>query len=217
MEKILSLREKVYNYLREALARGTLTPGSYLDQNLICEHLDISRAPLRDALIQLETEQFVEIQPRRGVLIKLLTLPDIKNSYEIVGVLEASVILAGFHRFTAADIDRLETLNNRLAVALKNSRFDDYYRLNLDFHDVFLTLTDNVQIHRILLPIKQRLYDFPLMNYDPEWERINLHEHERFIDSVKAGNREAAASIIKNEHWSFAHHRDNLIKVYRLE
>ena len=217
MEKILSLREKVYNYLREALARGTLTPGSYLDQNLICEHLDISRAPLRDALIQLETEQFVEIQPRRGVLIKLLTLPDIKNSYEIVGVLESSVILAGFHRFTAADIGRLETLNSRLAAALKNSRFDDYYRLNLEFHDVFLTLTDNSQIHRILLPLKQRLYDFPLMNYDPEWERINLHEHERFIDSVKAGNREAAASIIKNEHWSFAHHRDNLIKVYRLE
>jgi DNA-binding GntR family transcriptional regulator len=64
-----TLREKVYNYLRAELAKGTLTPGSYIDQNRICDNLDISRAPLRDALIQLESERFVEILPRRGVLI----------------------------------------------------------------------------------------------------------------------------------------------------
>jgi len=80
-----TLREKVYNYLREELAKGSLIPGSYIDQKAICENLEISRAPLRDALIQLETEQFIQILPRRGVLIKKLSLEDIKNSYEIIG------------------------------------------------------------------------------------------------------------------------------------
>ena len=211
-----TLREKVYNYLREKLAKGTLTPGSYIDQNLICDHLDISRAPLRDALIQLEAEQFVEIFPRRGVLIKQLTLQDIKNFYEIIGSLESSVLLSEFHKMQFSQIAELEEINNRLKGALDKNRFGRYYDLNLQFHGVFLALSDNTLLNQIILPLKQRLYDFPLMKYDRSWELINLSEHQRFIDSVKAGNREAAASIIKHEHWSFEHHKKNLIKIYRL-
>ncbi|RTZ95101.1 MAG: GntR family transcriptional regulator [Deltaproteobacteria bacterium] len=211
-----SLREKVYHYLRETLADGSLTPGSYIDQNLICDNLEISRAPLRDALIQLESEGFVEILPRRGVLIKKLTLQDIKNFYEIIGCLESSVILSEFHKFRPADITALEEINARLREKLDKNCFDRYYELNLAFHGVFLKLSDNALLNHIISPLKQRLYDFPLMEYDREWEAVNLSEHQRFIDSIKAGNREAAASIFRYEHWSFERHRENLTKIYRL-
>ncbi len=211
-----TLREKVYNYLRAELAKGTLTPGSYIDQNRICDNLDISRAPLRDALIQLESERFVEILPRRGVLINKLTLKDIKNFYEIIGSLESSVILSEFHKLTPTDIAAFEEINGRLKEKLDKNLFDKYYELNLEFHGIFLALSDNTLLNHIILPLKQRLYDFPLMKYDQQWELINLSEHQRFIESVKAGNREAAASIIKHEHWSFEHHKKNLIRIYRL-
>ncbi len=211
-----TLREKVYNYLREELAKGSLIPGSYINQNAICDNLDISRAPLRDALIQLETEQFVQILPRRGVLIKKLTLQDIKNSYEIIGPLESSVVLSEFYKFKPSHIARLEKINDGLRKTLDKERFDEYYELNLKFHDIFLALSDNTFLNHILPPLKQRLSDFPRMKYDRQWELVNLLEHKRFIDSLKAGNREAAASIIKYEHWSFDHHKENLIKIYRL-
>ena len=211
-----SLREKVYNYLRETLADGSLTPGSYIDQNLICENLEISRAPLRDALIQLESEGFVEILPRRGVLIKKLTLQDIKNFYEIIGSLESSVILSVFNKFRPAEIAALEEINDRLREKLDENCFDRYYELNLAFHGVFLGLSDNALLNHIISPLKRRLYDFPLMEYDPEWEAVNLSEHQRFIESIKAGNREAAASIFRYEHWSFERHEKNLTKIYRL-
>ncbi len=211
-----TLREKVCNYLREELARGSLVPGAYIDQNAICDSLDISRAPLRDALIQLEAEQFVEILPRRGVLIKKLTLQDIKNSYEIIGALEATVLLSDSKKIRQVDIVKLEEINAQLNKLLENKRFDMYYELNLEFHDVFLGLSDNTLLNHILRPLKQRLYDFPRMKYDQQWELANLMEHQRITESIKAGNLEAAACIIKYEHWSFAHHRENLIKVYRL-
>ena len=216
MGNIGTLREKVYNYLREELAKGKLIPGSYIDQKAICDNLDISRAPLRDALIQLETEQFIQILPRRGVLIKKLSLADIKNSYEIIGSLESSVVLSEFHKFKPSDIEKLEKINDQLKLTLNNERFNAYYEQNLKFHGIFLALSDNTLLSHILLPLKQRLYDFPRMKYDREWELVNLSEHRRFIDSVKAGNRDAAASIIKYEHWSFDHHKENLIKIYRL-
>jgi len=211
-----TLREKVYNYLREELAKGVLIPGSYIDQKAICDNLNISRAPLRDALIQLETEQFIEILPRRGVLIKKLTLADIQSSYEVIGSLEASVVLSEFHKIKPSHIDKLETTNIRLKETLDNEQFDAYYEFNLKFHSIFLSLSKNLLLNHILLPLKQRLTDFPRMTYDRQWELVNLREHQRFIDSVKAGNQNAAASIIKYEHWSFEHHQENLIKIYRL-
>jgi DNA-binding GntR family transcriptional regulator len=212
----ITLREKVCNYLREELARGSLVPGAYIDQNAICDSLDISRAPLRDALIQLEAEQFVEILPRRGVLIKKLTLQDIKNSYEIIGALESTVLLSDSKKIGPIEINKLAEINAQLNKLLENEHYDMYYELNLEFHDIFLGLSDNTLLNHILRPLKQRLYDFPRMKYDQQWELANLMEHERIIESMKAGNFQAAASIIKYEHWSFAHHRENLIKIYRL-
>ena len=62
---------------------------------------------MRDALIQLETEQFVEILPRRGVLIRKLTAKDIKKSYQILGALESALILSEFHKLNADHIEKM--------------------------------------------------------------------------------------------------------------
>ena len=49
-----SLREQVYQYLKDAMSEGTLRYGEFLDQDIICERLNVSKTPLRDALIRLE-------------------------------------------------------------------------------------------------------------------------------------------------------------------
>ncbi len=212
-----TLREKVYRYLRRELANGNLIPGSYIDQNEICERLHISRAPMRDALIQLEAERFVQIFPRRGVLIRKLTFKDIKSSYQIAAALESAVVSCEFERLTPAHVREMERLNETLRIDLEDENFDAYYENNLAFHHVYMDLSDNDHLKSILTLIIQRLYDFPRMQYNKSWERINLHEHQRFTDAVRAGNCEAAVSIIRNEHWSFDHHREYLVKVYGLD
>jgi len=212
-----TLREKVYRYLRQELARGNLAPGSFINQNKICEKLNISRAPMRDALIQLETEQFVEILPRRGVLIRKLTINDIQNSYEILGALESALILSEFDKLNAVHVEKLTEYNEQLKVMLAKEQFEAYFKRDLDFHNVFLKLSDNNPLRKMIILLMRRLYDFPQMKYDNQWERINYHEHRRLIYSVRVGNCEAAASIIKNELWSFARHKEYLKKVYQLE
>ena len=48
-----SLRERVYQYLKDAMSSGVLSYGEFLDQDQICERLEVSKTPLRDALIRL--------------------------------------------------------------------------------------------------------------------------------------------------------------------
>ncbi len=60
---IASLREQVYRYLRDQMHLGNILPGSSLNLNQISQQLGISKTPLRDALIQMESEGFVTIYP----------------------------------------------------------------------------------------------------------------------------------------------------------
>ena len=214
MHKTKTLREKVYHYLRQEMTYGNLRHESFIDQNKICEQLKISRAPLRDALIQLEAERFIEILPRRGVRIYKLTAKDVMDTYGVLAAIESFVVASIFNKFKARHIKRMEELNQGLYEKLESGEYEEYYRLNLEFHDVFLTLPKNNLFKDIVHPLKQRLYDFPRMNYDRKWELTNLQEHQRFVYSVKAGNLDAAVAVIRNEHWDFNLQKEIIFKVY---
>jgi DNA-binding GntR family transcriptional regulator len=213
---LTSLREQVYQYFREEMQSGSLTPGSFINLNSVSRELGISKTPLRDALIQLEVEGFVSILPRRGILVNKLTRREIKNMYQVIGSLEASVVAAVFDRFTQAHIDRMKQLNAGQITALAKKDFDTYYKLNLEFHDVFLSLSDNETLKKIIRPLKQRLYDFPRRGYLEDWEKQHLSEHERFIAAIANEERQRAAEIIQNQHWSFDGHKKYLDRFYEL-
>ena len=123
-----SLRQQVYEYLRDEIQNRSLLPGATINPNEISKQLGISKTPLRDAIIQLEIEGFVTILPRRGVTVKKLTLQEIKASYQIVGALEGSVILNEFDKITASHISQMERLNAEQKRALECEDYDKYYR-----------------------------------------------------------------------------------------
>ena len=216
MKEETSLREAVHAYFCEQMKIGRLGAGKYINQPEICQEMNISKAPLRDALIQLETEGFVTILPRKGVLINAMTLQDVKEAYDLLAALESSAILAAFDRIDQAHIEKMKTLNTRLLETLENGQFDEYYQLNTAFHNIFLELTENRLLMKITSPIMQRLYNFPLRTYVVEWEKINLSEHTRLIDSIQKGNFRAAASILQFEHWSFTLHKTHICQFYQL-
>ncbi len=216
MAKEKSLREAVHSYFCEQMKQGRLTAGAYINQSEICKELDISKAPLRDALIQLETEGFVIIQPRKGVLLNPVTLESVKDAYNVLAALEASAVLAAFPRFDAGHIRHMEAVNEKLLKALEIGDFDQYYQLNTQFHRTFLELAGNQLLLDIVSPIMQRLYNFPLRPYVLAWEKINLTEHKRLIDSIKKGNFRAAANILQYEHWSFDLHKEHIREFYQL-
>ena len=209
-----SLREQVYEFLRDEIQNRSLLPGSTINPNEISKQLGISKTPLRDAIIQLEIEGFVTILPRRGVTVKKLTLQEIRDSYQIVGALEGSVILNEFDKISASHISQMEKLNAEQKNALESEDYDKYYRLNLDFHNIFNSLSDNETLMQLITPFKQRLYDFPRRGYIKEWEMNNCNEHHQFIELVKKKDRQGAAGIMRDVHWSYAVQEKYILQFY---
>lgn len=216
--QLSSLREQVYEHLRAAIESGDLEPGTFLDQNRISTELGISRTPLRDALIQLDLEGFVEVLPRRGVRVRRLTLDDVRHLYEVIGALEGAALLSARGAVAPEDTRRMERLNEQMASALETAEFERYYSLNVAFHCVFLAWSDNEDLKRTVRVCRQRLYDFPRERaFVPEWERRSIEEHASLLELLCAGDLRAAADFLRDVHWSFEVQRPFLLRYHHLD
>jgi len=202
---IKSLKDQVYEYMREQMHRGELKPGSVIDLEETSKKLGVSKTPLRDALLQLETEGFVSILPRRKVVVNVLTIQDIKNFYEIIGALESTALLLAFDKLTERDIEYMETLNEEMKKAIDNDDFDLYYAINLKYHNIFLNSCGNENLIKIVNNLKKRLYDFPRQKgFVKEWEQTSIGEHGKLVNLIREGKRKDAEAFVRDIHWSFA-------------
>lgn len=213
---IKSLKEQVYEYLRDQLGRGELLPGSSINMDETSQKLGVSRTPLRDALLQLEMEGFVSILPRRGVIVNHLTLQDIKNYYEIVGALESAALMANFDEIKNTQIQKMHALNAEMKQAIDQNNFNLYYQKNLKFHDVFLNLCENKNLVKIVNTLKKRLYDFPRQEgFVKQWEQTSIHEHQELVRLIEKGKKEQASNYIRDVHWSYRVQEKFLKKYYK--
>ena len=199
------LREQVYEYLRDEMNHGQLQPGAFLDLNAIALRLGVSRTPLREALLQLETQGFVTVLPRRGFRLNPLTLDDIRHYYEIIGALESATLRDYGRALIPGDVARMRKLNAAMARAVAANDFDRYYDLNLAFHEVYLGLSDNKALLALVRSLKQRLYDWPRRaGFVKTWEEHSIAaEHSRFLDLLERGAVREAAAYLQDVHWSF--------------
>jgi DNA-binding GntR family transcriptional regulator len=212
---VRSLKEQVYEYLREQLRTGAIKPGSVIDMETTSKMLGVSKTPLRDALLQLEFEGFVTILPRRKIVVNALSLEDIRNYYEIIGALESAAILAAIDNFKEADLKALATLNAEMAEALEKDDFDLYYEKNLKFHNTYLGLCGNANLLRIVNAMKKRLYDFPRQaGFVKEWEEASIGEHAELVRLFRQRNKKEAAAFIRDVHWSFKVQEKFVAKYY---
>jgi len=201
---VKSLKEQVYDYLREQMRHGGILPGSAIDMEETSKKLGVSKTPLRDALLQLEMEDFVTILPRRMIVVNTVTEQDVRNYYEIIGALESMAVLKAFERMKPADIEAMARLNEAMIKALAENDFDAYYDKNLAFHNVFLDLCGNASLVKTVNTLKKRLYDFPrLKGFVKEWEEASVGEHQALVDLLRAGRSRDAANHIRDVHWSF--------------
>ena len=213
--RIRSLREEVYEHLRAMMHHGQLRPGDELDLNALAAGIGISRTPLRDALLRLECEGFVEIQNRRGVRVTPLTLKRIRDIYEILAGLESTALRSVAERVTPRVVERMDEMNQEMRRALDAGDFARFYDANLAFHGAYLHLSHNEELLHRIHTLKQRLYDFPrLPGFVPEWERASIEEHQAMIRALQGERVDEAADLLRDVHWNYSYQEPFVRRYY---
>ena len=194
------LRTQVYEYLRNEMKAENLKPGMFISMNAVMKSLGISRTPLRDALLQLQTEGFVTFLPQRGIRINELSQQDIEDLYEMLGALDSRVLLAVFDKIGPSEIEKMKTINQEMLENISGNTFARYWDLNTEFHNVYLNLSSNKPILNQINIIRQRLFEFGKKDWILKMREMNHNEHLAMIDLIQKGNAVQAADYMRDVH-----------------
>ena len=136
--------EQVVNLIRQRIRNGKLRSGDRISEASIAEECGISRAPVREALYQLETEGFLMSHPKRGKCVTLLTGDGIRHRYELCGLLERAAAANVVLSLPKGPWEELEALLDRMKQGvLSGTSFEDHAALGTAFHETILERASN--------------------------------------------------------------------------
>jgi GntR family transcriptional regulator of gluconate operon len=180
------LGDEVAQMLRRAIISGELESGTHLVESVLSERFQVSRAPIREALRELESEGLVESR-RRGVYVKGLAPQDVWELYNLRMMLEGAAVELAVSRFDEDDIAALRGHLETMAAAAATGRRDEFAKADMGFHT---ELFERIG-HRRLLRVWQSFvetYRVILEITDienPDLEQVVV-DHRHILDAIDA-------------------------------
>ena len=126
------LSQTVFSQLSRAIIAGDFEPGSRLSEPTLSAMLGVSRAPIREALIELELRGLVEFDPTGHTRIPALTPQDIEEIYVVRLMIDPVAVGLAAQRGTARDFAALEA---NITATKSAKTLADVSRLDAEFND----------------------------------------------------------------------------------
>ncbi|MDM5295163.1 GntR family transcriptional regulator [Peribacillus simplex] len=204
-----SLKDHVYNHIAEEIQNGTLLPNHKVNEVALSEKLEVSRTPVREALIQLASENLLEYFPRKGFIVKELDTKNKLDVFQVVGVLDALAASLSLAHITESDIELMEELVKKIDLSISQKNYSDYQQFQNQFHKVYIDKCKNDTLIDLLNSLQNSFVRQIYLSKDEEklfavLEQMNEH-HKKMITYFKKEDKENLEQLIKNEHWKITH------------
>ena len=200
-----------YQRLRQAIVRVELAPGTAISEAQLVERFRLSKAAVRAALAQLRAEGLVLAEPRRGHVIALLTMRDVREIYDLRLLLEPPAARAAAGRISQSELGRLRTLCEPLPDLDDDASAQRFLQANRDIHLSIAAAGDNRRVASIvarLLDDSERARLFALRAGAARHGVRAHHEHLALLDALDSGDAALAARLMTTAIKSF---RDELL------
>jgi DNA-binding GntR family transcriptional regulator len=193
-----SLRQKIYQSIREDITYGKLFPGERLVESQLAEKFKASRSPIREAIRQLESEGLIRLNQNKGITVARLSVKEVDEIYNLRWLLESYAARLSAGQATKAQIAYLKDLHEKLRVAGKNSDLAAWIQNNILFHDFFSENSGNGNLHQILVNLKHRvyLYHYIIVRVPGNFQAYIDH-HEEILKACKKNDGEMAEKYMK--------------------
>ena len=154
---INSLRHMAMESILSKIQKGEFAPDSIITETLVCESLNISRTPAREALIELVANGVLEKIPRKGYAITKFDQKTKLDSYEILGNLDGLAAKLALPYMTSQDFNKMREHIDLANVAIKYKNYPSYCEQQENFHNVYINKCNNKQLITLLRQIKDTL------------------------------------------------------------
>ena len=193
--------EGAYQKVREAVLLGELEPGRIVTQGELVDLLDVTRAPLREALRRLQNEGLIAAEPNRRVRIAPLTIDDLEQLYVMRLSLEGGAVRLTVPHLSADAIGEAEGL---MATMDHFARSDDWDRLRAPHRAFHMLMVSGAgeQATELMGQLFDRTerYRQAYWNSVPSYWETGRSEHRQILDAAQSGDAAATARALADHY-----------------
>jgi DNA-binding GntR family transcriptional regulator len=192
-----SLADQAYVSLREMIVTLELAPGTLVKEPELVGRLGIGRTPVREALRRLSLERFIEVYPRRGMVVTTVDVRDLARLCEVRQALEPEAARLAAERATEADLDEITAV---LAELGSRRRRDGRSLIELDrrIHEAIYRASHNPFLEATLEEYYMHALRIWMLGLERAGLNAAVHEHADLLAAILRGNGVRAAELMRS-------------------
>jgi DNA-binding GntR family transcriptional regulator len=199
--------QRVYAALRHAIIVLQIEPGAPLEEERLCQQYNVSRTPLREALIRLASEGLVELEPNRGAKVAALQFVDVLDHYEAMDVFQPVIWHFAAVRRTKADLENIKTCLDAFRGAIAREDAEAIVQSNYEIHAAIAAACHNRSLEkaaRQMLVDKLRVAQHAVHDLEQQRDHIfamrfsgALQILEQAVDVIGKSDAKAAQELAR--------------------
>lgn len=194
-----NLAASIKDALQAEIESGRLMPGSFIDERTLAAKYSVSRTPVREALQQLASMKLVQILPRRGVVVSKMSIPELRDTLELLGELEALCAKLAARRVSEELRIAIEAAFQRVVDASASGRPRDYSEANLAFHEAIQEGGRNKLLIQEVRPMRALILRYNVNNrlfQTPARIEKSVRDHRMIADAILEGDEQRAYELM---------------------
>jgi DNA-binding GntR family transcriptional regulator len=188
----------VYGAIRQAMLSGRLRPGTRLQEPVLARLLKVSRERVRKALHRLVHERWLEAVPNRGTFVPAPSVEEMRELYEVRGILEDAVVARLAGKAGNGGSQRLKAHVAEERAAVRSGDRGRLFGLSTEFHALLADLNGNEQLAQTLRALLPRSSLHFSLFAPPELHNCaGPHDHGDIVKAVLAGDTDKARALMR--------------------
>ncbi|WP_020617816.1 GntR family transcriptional regulator [Paenibacillus daejeonensis] len=198
-EELSPIRDKVYEYLKQAIVQGIYKSGDRIVEREVAGQLNVSRTPIREALFRLESQGFVKTLPRRGVVVSKLSPEEIVEIFTILSATESLAMKLAAQRAEEPQRDKLRQIIAEIEEALEHNVLrEEHWRIHFKINAVVFEAARSPRLQAMIDSLSEYVQAFVHLAYElPGRLRKAMEEHRDLARAVMEGEADLAENLTK--------------------
>jgi len=193
----LPLTLKAYYQLKRRIIDLRFRPGEILMVQSLANEQGISRTPVREALVRLQQEGFVEEAEGKKFKVSEITLKSILELHEIRELMEGHAVKRVAKNRTRAQVDELRELTKRMEQALGVRDPDLFFEADLEFHAKLIRFCGNRALQDLAVQLTEKIQRVRFLTlYVHRRLEETIDEHSKILDGIEAQDPRSAQKAL---------------------
>ena len=196
-----TFKDYAMSHIFNGMMDGKYRPGDQLNESVLADELEISRAPIREALRELIGGGLVEYRPRVGHFVAVLSKQEVIDTYIARGVVEGFAAAQAMDRLTKEELADLEAMPSEMEKLSRQGNLKELIELGNEFHELLFNKCFNKQIltftQQLSLKSDLLFYEYIGTLYTPKEIK---DRHMEIIECIKTGNSIQLEELIRTHY-----------------